>query len=410
MTNPHCECPIAGFCQRHQRHKGPEQHKRCRGEADRHDCGLTFWNAWEQGKAGATAPASPQLNPEGFCSKPVKENTVKAPCVGCSEPRKKSVIAKMRDRAKQLAASAVNFLADGMAIATEKQQQDRLAKCHQCPVFANGWCNEDLGGCGCNLELKVKARAAYCPQGKWFAHSDDYRPLATPTRHMIFHLYPLKGKEFNWHWHVDQIRKHQHLFSKIIIGVGVDSETATIEQVRERFRGINVTEWIVVDNTPLAETLTHIRMLEAVKTDDPSTIIFRGHTKGVTKIEDAVEQQWARLLWESCMDMPSVEDALASHLTCGPMRSFTPLVTTKPGDFFFAGSWYWFRAKEAFERDWRHTDKTRWWVEYFPSHVFDRKESACLLYDLTESSVIRSDYFKKHIQPEWHLWRASRSM
>lgn len=49
--------------------KGTEQHARCQGTASTPDCGLKYWNAWEQGRAGATAPKKPMLNPPGFCGK-----------------------------------------------------------------------------------------------------------------------------------------------------------------------------------------------------------------------------------------------------------------------------------------------------------------------------------------------------
>lgn len=325
---------------------------------------------------------------------------------------KKSLTEKLIDRATQLAASAVDFVRDGMHVATEEQQQSRLAICKACPVFKDGWCDASKGGCGCNLSLKVMARAAYCPQGKWFAHTDNYRPLINPTRSLIFHLYPKLGAEFNWHWHLDRIRQHQDKFNgSIVIAVGVDSQTATIDEVQRLAEGIRVTKWIRADNTKaLAETHTHVAMMSEVQTDDPNAIVFRYHTKGVTKTPDAVEQRWAELLWQVNTDLPSVEDALASHMTCGAMRSLKPLVSKKPGDFFFAGSAYWFRAADAFARDWRHTEGNRWWVEYVPCHLFRRDESASLLYDQTESSVIRSDHFTTFIQPEWDQWKAARGL
>ena len=330
----------------------------------------------------------------------------KAPCKTCSGKAKTLI-----DRIASLKNAAVDFFADGMTVATIEQQQERLAICSACPVFKDGWCDSDKGGCGCNLSLKVKARAAYCPQGKWFAHSDNYRPLVKPTRSLIFHIYPKLRAEWNWHWHIEQIRKYQSVFNgKIVIGVAVGRETATMGHVQDLFSGIRVDNWFRSDNDKLAETNTHLSMMEAVKTDDPNAIVFRYHTKGVTKQRGTVEQPWAELLWEANMDIQSVENALASHLTCGAMRSMEPLVKAKPGAFFFAGSAYWFRAKEAFERDWTHTDKTRWWVEYLPSHLFDVKDSACLLYDLTESSVIRSDHFETHIRPEWNAWRLARGI
>ena len=339
------------------------------------------------------------------------------PCSGCGGPPRKtksdeSFAAKIARRAQAIASAAVDFVGDGMTLATEKQQEFRKQQCDTCPINVNGWCDDSRGGCGCFLAAKRLPRAAACPLAKWSAHNDTYRPLSNPTRSLMFHLYPLKGKEWNWHWHVEQIRKHQDKFNgKIVIGVGLDKATATLKEVQAAFRGIKVDEWVVVDNTvALAETLTYVPMMRAVQTSDPNAILFRYHTKGVTKTPEAIEQDWARLLWEVNMDLPSVEDALASHLTCGAMRSMEPLVTGKRGDFFFAGSAYWCRAKETFNRDWQHTEHNRWWVEYVPGHLFARHESACMLHDLTLTSVIRKDHFDRHIRPEWEAWRLSRGL
>jgi Uri superfamily endonuclease len=227
----------------------------------------------------------------------------------------------------------------------------------------------------------------------------------------MFHLYPLKGREWNWHWHIDQIRKHQDKFNgRIVIGVGVDAKTATIEEVQSLFDGIRVDNWLRADNNKLAETLTHVEMLTLLQTDDPNAVIFRAHTKGVTKTRDAVEQKWAEIMWTGNMDLPSVEDALASHGTCGVMRSQTPLVKKKPGDYFFAGSFYWMRAKEVFERDWKAKENNRWWVEYAPTHLFPFAESACIFHDLVPSSVLNHAYFAEHVEPEWAAWKAARGL
>src|SRR5690606_37532795 len=65
--NLHCECPAAGFCGRHQMKKSRSEHQKCQGTANTRDCGLKYWQAWERGEAGATAPADPILHPQGFC-------------------------------------------------------------------------------------------------------------------------------------------------------------------------------------------------------------------------------------------------------------------------------------------------------------------------------------------------------
>lgn len=348
--------------------------------------------------------------PAGISRTPEKavKTSRKKPCTTCKQ---KSALSRAIDRAVNLKNAAIDFLADGMQVATEEQQAKRSAICTSCPLNNNGWCDDTKGGCGCNLALKVQPRSSSCPLGRWSAYQDEYRPLVNPTRSLMFHLYPLKGKEWNWHRHIEQIRKHQDKFNgKIVIGVGIDSKTATMEHVQQAFEGIRVDHWLQANNNKLAETLTHVEMLSLLQTDDPNAIIFRGHTKGVTKTRDAIEQKWAEIMWDGNMDLPSVENALASHGTCGVMRSQTPLVRKKPGDFFYAGSFYWMRAKEVFERSWQWKEANRWVVEYVPAHLFSFAESACIFHDLVPSSVLNQQYFDEHVEPEWNAWKAARGM
>jgi hypothetical protein len=367
------------------------------------DFGLRVQRQIERETSGTISASQRHGRPRRYVRPALKDTKAKGCCGG--------LLAKAVDRVTQLASSAVDFVRDGMTVASEDQQASRLTICAACPVYKDGWCDADKGGCGCNLSLKVKARAAFCPQGKWFPGSDNHRPLLNPVRHLMFHVYPLKGKEWNWHWHIAQIRKHQAAFTgRIVIGVSVDSHTASMAEVQHLFEGIRVDTWLLAHNNKLAETNTHVEMLAELLTDDPHAVIFRYHTKGVTHQRDGVEQKWAEIMWTGNMDLASVDEALASHLVCGVMRSQTPLVKKKPGDFFYAGSAYWMRAKEVFERDWRHTDKTRWWVEYVPCHLFAFAESACLFHDLTPSSVLNHDYFAKHVEPEWTNWKAARGI
>lgn len=399
-----CACSIAGFCERRQREMSSVHHRKCQaGMGDDLD------HLYAQLDT-ATMPinAAPQQRAQRAPRSAV--TTTRKPCSTCAS-KKKSVITRTLDRAVNLKNAAVNFLADGMVVATEEQQAKRIAICASCPLNKAGWCDDTKGGCGCNLSLKVIPRSSSCPLNKWSAYQDEYRPLVNPTRSLMFHLYPLKGKEWNWHWHIDQIRKHQEKFNgKIVIGVGVDNQTATIEEVQALFEGIRVDNWLRADNNKLAETLTHVEMLTLLQTSDPNAIIFRAHSKGVTKSRDAVEQRWAEIMWAGNMDLPSVEDALASHKTCGVMRSQTPLVKKKPGDYFFAGSFYWTRAKEMFERDWQWKEPNRWVVEYVPCHLFSFAESACIFHDLVPSSVLNHGYFAEHVDAEWAAWKAARGI
>ncbi len=391
-----CQCDLSGFCTVRNVALKPTLQMLCKRDRARIDAHLSG--------------EPPQSKRRMKTSAPRKGPTARKPCNSCNQ-KKRSALARAVDRVVSLKNAAVNFVQDGMHVATAEQQAKRSAICASCPINNNGWCDDTKGGCGCNLSLKVMPRSSSCPLGKWSAYRDEYRPLVNPTRSLMFHLYPLRGKEFNWHWHIEQIRKHQDKFNgKIVIGVGVSKKTATMEEVQALFDGIRVDHWLKADNNDLAETLTHVEMLSLLKTDDPNALIFRAHTKSVTKPRGAVEERWAEIMWHANTDLPSVEDALASHLTCGVMRSQTPLVRSKPGDYFFAGSFYWMRAKEVFERDWTWKQDNRWVVEYVPCHLFSFAESACIFHDLVPSSVLNHAYFAQHVDAEWAAWKAARNL
>ena len=55
------------------------------------------------------------------------------------------------------------------AIANEQHDKARLRLevCKRCPVFENGWCARDKGGCGCYMPAKVQYDKATCPQARW---------------------------------------------------------------------------------------------------------------------------------------------------------------------------------------------------------------------------------------------------
>lgn len=63
---------------------------------------------------------------------------------------------------------AKHFLEHGELFAED--QQKRLSICKDCQCFDNGKCSEVKCpgvGCNCNLDTKIKFKAACCPAGKW---------------------------------------------------------------------------------------------------------------------------------------------------------------------------------------------------------------------------------------------------
>lgn len=325
-------------------------------------------------------------------------------------PPRKSLVA----RAVKLAEATARHIADDNAPTPNDALTFRQAACAACPLNVDRECR----GCGCRLDPnilnqgKLRWRSESCPAAKWSRQNESRRPLVNPTRNLIFHIYPLLGAEFNWHWHCDQIARYAPLFNgRIVIGIGTGAALATPEEVQSRLSRVPVTDWIIRPNTKqMAETATFVDSLKCVQTTDPNSITFRYHTKGVTHRRDGVEQPWARLLWETNMDLSSVEDALASHIVAGSMMSHEPLVRRRAGgDFFYAGSAYWFRS-DVFSRNWSEFEPNRWWVEYWPGAVATSQEAACLCHDFAEGSVLSSEYFRKEVQGDWDLWRMARGL
>ena len=339
--------------------------------------------------------------------KPIKQSKRCGTCGGGRPARKRPTLAQ---RAAKLLEATARHVADDLVPTPPEALAFRERQCGNCPLMENDECTV----CGCYLQPnmlnqgKLRWRSESCPAGMWHRHNATYRPLVNPVRNLIFHLYPLKEAAWNWKWHVGKIREHAALFNgQIVIAVVTGANLAPVSEVQSLLDGIPV-EWIIAENSKQAETATCVDLLRAVKTDDPNTITLRGHCKGVTHTRDDVAQPWARLLWETCTDIDAVQDALASHIFAGPLKSHEPLVRRKPGDWFFAGSWYWFRS-DVFQRDWTHTEPNRWYVEYFPGHVAANYEAACLCHDYTSSSVLDWQYWNEGIAPDWILWKEARS-
>lgn len=97
--NPHCECPVPGFCNRHKILKSPREHSFCHGTADTEDCGSKYFFAWERGELGATAPDEPVLKQDWDCDQPGN-----VPIARSQQPSQatKNSISKIGDRLKAI--------------------------------------------------------------------------------------------------------------------------------------------------------------------------------------------------------------------------------------------------------------------------------------------------------------------
>jgi 2-polyprenyl-3-methyl-5-hydroxy-6-metoxy-1,4-benzoquinol methylase len=321
-VNPLCECPVAGFCKRHQMQKTIRQHQLCRGTAETVDCGRKYWLAWERGQSGATAPAVPVVDPPSFCNgNPAVAKVTNSCCGG----------GKLADSAE-------------LPVINPHRQVPRPT----------------------DPPLTTPAR--------W---------TEEPTRHLIYHLWPTRRSDL-WRWNVEQLRKRIKLFNGLrIIGVAIDGQTVTIEAVKEAFAGVRIDHWVVVPNdSKLGEGATFHKMMAHLPCG-PNDITFYGHGKG-TKYEAGkagVVPRWAELMYRSCLDHYSeVRKSLESHPITGSLKRYGDFNKPNTWRWHYSGTFFWFRNEDVFARPtWKRLVPFYGAIECWPSCVFRAEEAGSLI-------------------------------
>ena len=134
-----CECPVAGWCERHQCLKSEPMFQLCRRNRD-------VFRAWEDGN-GKCIPISP-----------TEDNTDQ------SSP---SDIPSASRRVMNLASAAVRHAMSGFERANQDLIEARLEICRQCASceITNMICREK--SCGCYVQIKAGWASESCPLLKW---------------------------------------------------------------------------------------------------------------------------------------------------------------------------------------------------------------------------------------------------
>lgn len=155
-----CECPMAGFCERHGVNKSAHLHKLCQNH-------IGYFVMWEDCQGPNQSPVdctrrssssnetnfvAPAQNSQNMLQMPPREEKV--------EPKLPSTL----EMARNFLGSATDYVKNGMKNVTEDEQKARLAICQECPHMVEGG---RCGKCGCFLQTKTKWASSSCPIGKW---------------------------------------------------------------------------------------------------------------------------------------------------------------------------------------------------------------------------------------------------
>lgn len=349
--NPHCECAAAGWCKRHQMEKTARDFELCKGIAGTIDCGRKYWLAWENGKLGATRPPNPIMEPAPFC----------------------------------LPLGMGDLVARGISAVT-------LGTITPC------------GGC--------KDRQALL--NHW-APFDNLPPLETvkftrPVRHLMCHLWPVKSYGA-WQWNCDRIKASADLFNgRRIIAIAADQSTDSPDAVREYLADFDC-EFIVATNSPkLREVVTFLPMLELLeKYQSDQDVTFSCHGKCVRhnlRFEDSGGStifKWTQAMYDTCLRWDAVEPLLETYGCAGSFRRYMNARRGSWGPWHYSGSFYWFRNRDVYRRNWRYVPQQFFGTEAWPGWLFKPEEAAVIFAD-NVSDLYTAQHWAQ-IEPlleEWH--------
>jgi hypothetical protein len=223
-------------------------------------------------------------------------------------------------------------------------------------------------------------------------------------KHLVMHVYP-KADPGHWRRAVRHVRARLSQFTgRRLVSVAVDTSTDRAADVCREFGGeVEIRE---VHNDGTQEMVSFPWLMESV-VDNSDDLSFYCHAKGCTHSENQSSHLWCDAMASACLDYPAMIDfAMDRKHIAGAFRSRQQVGLSKAG-FHFAGTWYWFRNRVLYGRDWHRSDPEFWGAESYPGIHFSPEESACLFFDRAETAHLYSlPWWQTVVCPAYRLWRA----
>lgn len=233
---------------------------------------------------------------------------------------------------------------------------------------------------------------------------------ATPRRHLLYHLWPVKGS--TWRWNVEQLLRRIDLFNgRRVVAVVHDARCEDLATVRAAFAGHGC-EFIEADNDPLGESVTFPRLLERVSRESPADVSFYAHAKGVKyepQFPPAV-RRWAEVQYAAMLDhWPAVRVQLRQLAMCGMLRRTGRFANhQRVGDWHYSGTFFWFRHDAVFSRGWQQVPQFYGGVEAWPGTLFSTRETGCLLLDGVREVPYHERFWAQRGNPEFLRWKQAQ--
>jgi phosphopantetheinyl transferase (holo-ACP synthase) len=223
-------------------------------------------------------------------------------------------------------------------------------------------------------------------------------------RNLLFHACP-KDNEMLY-FNIRYLSKYFHLFNgKKVFNVAYGKDMMSLDDFKSILEKHNInTEQIIFTTSKNTNSLRERpaffkNLLPKVKSLNENEITFFCHTKGVSYKSFQVPKTWARLMYEyNLNDINKIERILNKYPCCGPCCG---ILKKGPSSWcgyhvpwHFSGTFFWFRNKSLFSKDWQHTRPGKHGVETYLSTHFSTKEAKCLKFNLK----------KEHLVPQNVTW------
>lgn len=204
-------------------------------------------------------------------------------------------------------------------------------------------------------------------------------------RNLLYHLTPIGDYE----WNLSQLEKRLHLFNgrKIII-VALTPEQYLEAEGKLPMEDFPANIITYINNSELRETAT----LKILLTDlylhrtDPNEITFYAHSKGVTLQDHAAVRLWTEAMHYFNLDcIDRVEELLKEYPIVGAFKRYGRHPHDRESRWHYSGTFWWFRNKDLFERDWTNIPMHRYGTEVYLSKLFTQKEAGVVFGDNVRS-------------------------
>lgn len=159
-----CECPLAGYCERHGVNKNSHLHTMCQNH-------IGYFNMWENCRGPGQNPLSCKKPTESGQEATKSGQEEESRCQFCGdrncsgECRNSQQLPSKIQMAKNLASATKDHAKAGFAQAQDELQAERLEICKGCEFYIPA--QDRCGKCGCYLKSKSAWKSSKCPIGKW---------------------------------------------------------------------------------------------------------------------------------------------------------------------------------------------------------------------------------------------------